>query len=283
MKDRCRRKTNGIIALDLDGTLLNSNKELTPGNRSALERAAAAGYEVVPTTGRFYGGMPQVIRELPFIRYVITINGAQAADLDTGAVIYKAELPWQQAVDIMAFLDGFPVIYDCYQDNDAFMTAALKEKADAIVASPHYREMIRRLRRPVSELKEFLAQRQLGVQKVQLFTDQPRLRQQLMEELPCRFDDLSVTSSVADNVEINQIHANKGEALLALAAHLGIGREDTYAFGDGLNDLTMLRDAGTGVAMANACPEAVSAADFITRSCDEDGVAHGIDALIFRK
>ena len=66
----------GIIALDLDGTLLNSNKELTPGNLAALERAAAAGIEIVPTTGRFYNAMPAIIRELPFVRYVITINGA---------------------------------------------------------------------------------------------------------------------------------------------------------------------------------------------------------------
>ena len=100
----------GIIALDLDGTLLNSNKELSAGNLAALQRAANAGIEIVPTTGRFYGGMPSVIRELPFVRYVITVNGAEVADLKTGEVIYKAEIPWQQAVDIMSFLDGFPVL-----------------------------------------------------------------------------------------------------------------------------------------------------------------------------
>ena len=87
------RKPVGIIALDLDGTLLNSDKELSPGNRAALERAAEAGYEIVPTTGRFYGGMPQVIRELPFVRYVITINGAEVADRRTGEVMYRAEIP----------------------------------------------------------------------------------------------------------------------------------------------------------------------------------------------
>lgn len=270
-----------IIALDLDGTLLNSNKELSSGNLAALERAASAGIEVVPTTGRFYDGMPEVIRKLPFVRYAITINGAQVADLRTGEVIYRAELPWEQAVDMMTLLDGHPVIYDCYQNNAAWMTAAQKEYIDCIVADPHYRNMLHELRQPVPELKTVLKQRRQGVQKVQFFTDQPELRLRLMDELPRQFDDLCVSSSTSDNVEINQSRANKGEALLALAAHLGVSREAVLAFGDGLNDLSMLRDAGVGVAMANAYDEAKALAHWITLSCDEDGVAHGINKFCF--
>ena len=64
-----------MILLDLDGTLLTSDKRLSPGNRAALERAAARGVHIVPSTGRFYSGMPQVVRELPFVRYVVSING----------------------------------------------------------------------------------------------------------------------------------------------------------------------------------------------------------------
>ena len=273
----------GIIALDLDGTLLNSNKELSAGNLAALQRAANAGIEVVPTTGRFYGGMPDVIRDLPFVRYVITVNGAEVADLKTGDVIYKAEIPWQQAIDIMALLDEYPVIYDCYQENAAWMTADQKIHIDRIVASPHYRKMLHELRQPVPELKAVLAQRQKDVQKVQFFTDRPELRMRMMKELPERFENLCVSSSVSDNVEINQIHANKGEALHALADHLGVSRNATLAFGDGLNDLSMLRDAGIGVAMENACDEAKKIADWITLSCDEDGVARGINKYCFNE
>ena len=271
----------GIIALDLDGTLLNSNKELSAGNLAALQRAANAGIEIVPTTGRFYGGMPSVIRELPFVRYVITVNGAEVADLKTGEVIYKAEIPWQQAVDIMTLLDEYPVIYDCYQDDAAWMTAEQKKDIDRIVSSPHYRKMLHELRQPVTELKTVLAQRKKDVQKVQLFTDQPELRAQMMKELPERFENLCVSSSVSDNVEINQVHANKGEALYALADYLGLPHEATLAFGDGLNDLSMLKAAGIGVAMANAEPDAKEIADWITLSCDEDGVAHGINKYCF--
>ena len=270
-----------IIALDLDGTLLNSNKELSSANLAALERAAAAGIEIVPTTGRFYGGMPQAIRDLPFVRYAITINGAEVADLKTGEVIYKAEIPWEQAVEMMTMLDELPVIYDCYQSNEAFMTAALKEHIDTTISSPHYRKMVHELRQPVPELKAFLTERKMGVQKVQFFTKHPDLRLKLMEKMPRQYKDLCVSSSVSDNVEINQVHANKGEALLALAAHLGLKREQTIAFGDGLNDLSMLKEAGIGVAMANACDEAKNIADWIAPSCDEDGVAQGIYRFCF--
>lgn len=271
----------GMIALDLDGTLLNSNKELSAGNLAALQRAANAGIEIVPTTGRFYGGMPEVIRNLPFVRYAITVNGAEVADLKTGEVIYKAEIPWQQAVEIMTLLDDFPVIYDCYMDNAAWMTAEQKKHIDRIVASPHYRTMLHELRQPVPELKEYLTNLKHDVQKVQLFTDQPELWTRMMKELPERFENLCVSSSVSDNVEINQVHANKGEALHALADHLGLPYEATIAFGDGLNDLSMLRDAGIGVAMENACDEAKEIADGITLSCDEDGVAYGINKYCF--
>ncbi len=66
-----------LIALDLDGTLLNSKKQLSPRNLAALTRAAELGIEIVPATGRFYGGMPDFIRALPFLHYALTINGAQ--------------------------------------------------------------------------------------------------------------------------------------------------------------------------------------------------------------
>ena len=273
----------GIIALDLDGTLLNSNKELSARNLAALERAAEAGIHVVASTGRFYGGMPAFIRALPFLRYVLGVNGAEVLDVKTGEVIYKAEIPLSRALEIMAFLDGYPVIYDCYQNDDAFMTEAQKLRIDELVSSPHYKKMMHELRKPVPELKAYLAQKGEDIQKTQFFTDRPELRLWLMEELSRRFEDICVSSSVADNVEINHARANKGEALLALAKHLGIPLAGILAFGDGMNDISMLREAGIGVAMENACPEAKAAADYITASCDADGVALGIEKFCFEK
>lgn len=274
------RKVRGIIALDLDGTLLNSDKQLSEGNRRALERAFEAGYAIVPTTGRFYGGMPACIRELPFIRYIITINGAEVADLATGEVIYSAEIPNERALAVYEAMDSENVLYDCYQHNAAFMSAAHKERIDDMVSSDHYREMLHRLRRSVPDLKVFLRENGDDVQKIQLFTVDRPLRLRLMEQLPTMFEGLAVSSSVIDNIEINDCRAHKGAALLALADHLGLSREDTFAFGDGLNDLTMLREAGIGFAMENGEAEVKAVADRVTCSCDEDGVARGIEAIL---
>ena len=266
-----------IIALDLDGTLLNSHKELTEGCLSALERAAAKGIEIVPTTGRFFGGMPEKIRNLPFLHYAITINGAQVYDSRRGSAVSKTEIPWQRAIEIMEFLDTLPVLYDCFMDNWGWMSRGFWERVDEYTDNPHYIKMLRELRKPVPELKAYLAEVQHDVQKTQFFTRDAALRQRLLEELPSMLPDIAVTTSVPDNVELNHIDAHKGVALRQLAQYLNVPVSATMACGDGLNDITMLREAGVGVAMANACEEAKMAADVLTDSCDEDGVARAIE------
>ena len=266
-----------LIALDLDGTLLNSNKELTPTCRDALDRAAAAGIEIVPTTGRFFEGMPEAVRALPYLHYAITINGAQVYDIRRGAVVYRAEMPCEQAVDIMRALDPLPVIYDCYMDNWGWMNRDMWERCGDYVPNMHYFKMVRELRQPVDDVKEFLLERGHSVQKVQLFTRDMPLRARLLVELREQFVDVAVSTSLANNIEINHKDANKGAALLSLAEYLHIDRSQIAAFGDGMNDLSMIEAAGIGVAMDNAHPDVKARANYITQSCDADGVAAGID------
>ena len=104
-------------------------------------------------------------------------------------------------------------------------------------------------------------------------------RERQLRRIPELFPELVATTSVSNNIEINSVNAGKDKALLALAAHLGIPREDTVAFGDGTNDLAMIRAAGCGVAMANGHDEVKAAADLIADSCDEDGVARILETL----
>ncbi len=269
-----------LIALDLDGTLLNSSKALSRRNARALDAAAAAGIAVVPTTGRFFGGMPKEIRELPYLRYAVTINGAQVQDLETREVVYRAEIPLAQALEIMTYLDTLPVIYDCYQDNWGWMTGAMQERAADFAPDGHYLSMLRQLRTPVPELKAYLEERGRDVQKIQFFAKDLSVRREVLDTFAARFPGTAVSSSVVNNVEINAAHANKGDAIAALARHMGISMAQTMGFGDGLNDLEMLRACGVGVAMANACPEAKAAANVVTASCDCDGVAQTIEALL---
>lgn len=271
----------GLIALDLDGTLLDSHKVLSERNYKALEAAARKGIAIVPTTGRFFSGMPKAILELPFLRYAITINGARVYDAREDAVLRQAEMPAALAVDIMTYLDGHGVAYDCYQDDWGWMTADTLAQAESFAPDRYYLDLISRLRTPVPELKAYIGERGQGVQKVQAYfrEDQTALRGELLKTLGTRFPDTAVSSASPRNIEINSAGASKGKAMLALAEHLGLRQEQTMAFGDGLNDLSMLTMAGTGVAMANACPEALAAAPERTASCDEDGVALAIERI----
>lgn len=262
-----------IIALDLDGTLLDSEKRLSEVNRTALADAAANGILIVPTTGRFFGMMPPAVRDLPFVRYAITVNGAQVYDRETDTAIVREELPLDKALAIMRFLDGFDVIYDCYQDNWGRMTKSMQDKAEEYAQDPHYVKMIREFRKPYPDLKSYLVEQGRDVQKIMLFARDPAVRDALAAELPARFDGLAVSTSTFNNLEINVATAHKGRAIERFAAHFGWTLANCMAFGDGLNDLSMVRMAGIGVAMANAAPEVLAAADHVTLSNDADGVA----------
>lgn len=274
------RKAAGIIALDLDGTLLNSHKQLSSRNLYALEAAAEDGWEIVPTTGRFYKGMPDFIRELPFVHYAITMNGAEVIDLLRNRLVYEADMPWKQAVKIMEWLDKFPVIYDCYMDSTGWISESHKHKVDSVVRDPHVRKMIHELRRPVPELKEFISQQQKGIQKIQFFSMDDMERIKMLDTIPRIFSDIAVSTALEQNVEINQAHANKGEALMALADYIGVDMKNTVAIGDGTNDLPMIKAAGLGIGMANGTQRVKEECDWATQTNDKDGVAMAIEKFI---
>ena len=271
----------GLIALDLDGTLLDRDKRLSAENAAALARAAEEGIEIVPATGRFYRGMPQVVKDLPYVRYVITVNGAQVFDVLRQETVCASEIPWQRAVSVMEHMDGLPVIYDCYQNGWGWMTKAFYDQTAQYAANAGSLDMLRNLRTPVPELKACLKERAAGVQKIQVFFRDMALRAEMLRTLPEEFPDLVVTSSIVNNIEFNSREATKGTALKKLAAHLGVPIGETAAFGDDLNDISMLQTAGIGVAMENAGEEVKRAADCITDDCDLSGVSHALKRLLW--
>ena len=284
------KKDIKIISLDLDGTLLDSQKRLSEANRAALEEAAAKGVHIVPTTGRFFGMMPQAVRDLPFVRYAITINGAQVYDRETDNAIVREEIPLDMALDIIRLLDGYDVIYDCYRSNWGWMTGSLQAKAEDYATDAHYLKMVREFRNPVPELKEYLESTAAegDVQKVMLFArntpGSELVTKAITDAVAERFPSIKTTSSTWNNLELNISTAHKGNSLKRFAEHLGYTLENCMALGDGTNDLSMIKAAGLGVAMSNAHPLVLAAADHVTASNDEDGVAKAIrDFVLDRK
>ena len=281
-----KRRDVKIVALDLDGTLLDSQKRLSEVNRAALEAAAAKGVLIVPTTGRFFGMMPPAVRDLPFVRYAITINGAQVYDRSSDTAIVRDENPLAMALDLMRILDGYDVIYDCYRSNWGWMTASLQAKAERYATDAHYLKMVREFRKPVDDLKAHLAATAAegDVQKVMMFArNEPggeSVTKAIAAEVAAKFPDIKTTASTWNNLEFNIATAHKGNALRRFAEHLGLTLDDCMAIGDGLNDLSMVEAAGIGVAMANAHPAVLAAANHVTATNDEDGVAAALGMFV---
>lgn len=264
-----------IIAFDLDGTLLTTDKRLSERNRAALQMAAERGTVIVPVTGRIFRGLPQVVRDLPGLKYAITCNGASVYDIHSDRILYRKEMDVPLVVAIMSWLDGQPLVYDCYMDDWGWISAEMYDRIEPYAPDPNLVPYIKSIRTPVKDLKSFLRQRGQSVQKIMAFCRDEATQRRLLSNVP--FPGISVSSSATRNVEINHADANKGAALMALAEYLHIEREAVMAFGDGLNDLTMLRAAGTGVAMGNAGEAVKAQADRIAADNDDDGVAGVIE------
>lgn len=269
-----------LIAFDLDGTLLRDDKSLSPRNLAALRAAAERGALIVPATGRIYRGVPEILQRQSFIRYCISVNGAKVIDVRSGETIFREELPIELTLRLMEHMDGLDVVYDCYKDDWGYVSRDMFLRAGEYISDRGILELFYRSRTPVEDLKTFLRESGGSVQKTQMHFRDLRARKAELERLPTLFDGISVTSSIATNIEINSAAADKGAALRALCAALGVAREETVAFGDGTNDISMLRFAGLGVAMGNADFLVKAAADTVTEDNEHDGVARVIERLL---
>lgn len=270
-----------LIALDLDGTLLDSQKRLSDRNRSVLEECVRRGIYVVPCTGRIWGGIPDFLREFAGIRYAITTNGAVVEDVREHQIIDERKLTCAQAIEILEMAHQFHTMYDVYVNGEAFGEERFLKNLESFLIPATLQGMIRSTRQVVPDVAEKVRQCNLPVEKINYFFDDLEERARAKKALEAR-GDVVISSSFTDNLEINALGATKGDAILRLAKHLGLKPEQTMGFGDGGNDLTMMKMAGVGVAMGNAEEEIKEASKYVTASNDEDGVAWAIEKLVLR-
>ena len=283
----CVIKTGGVfmnkyklIAFDLDGTFLTSEKKITEENLRAVTYAAERGLEIVPATGRLYKGLPEQLRTLPFVRYCILVNGAKVYDAKEDRVISRAELSAGTALALMAHGREIGAFYDAYIHDHGYMDREMYDRLGEVVPDSAYVNYMRTIRTPVDDLTAYIAEHTDSVQKVQYFFSDLEARARELERMPVLFPEVKTSSSISHNVEINAVDAGKGPALRALCASLGFSSREAIAFGDGLNDLDMITEAGMGVAMANGEEAVRKSADLVTCSNDEDGVAKAIYELL---
>ena len=273
------RREIRLIALDLDGTLLDSQKRLSARNEKALKGCIARGIYIVPCTGRIWGGVPEFLRTLPGIRYAITTNGAIVEDVAEHKILDERKLGCAQAIDILEMAGKFHTMYDAYVNGCAYGEKRFLEHMDDYAIPDTIQAMVRQTRQEVPDVVEKVRALGLTVEKINYFFGDQQERARARRALQER-GDVIVSSSLDNNLEINAPGATKGEAILRLAKHLGLSREQTMGFGDGENDMTMIRMAGIGVAMGNAVEALKAEADYVTVTNDEDGVADAIEKLL---
>ena len=272
-----------LIAFDLDGTLLDNAKRLPEENLHALCLAAERGVHIVPATGRILRGIPEELKALPFIRYYILSNGALVYDTQEEKTLYRGDIPLDLALRVMDHLDTLPVIYDCYQNDVGWISQSAYEQVPVYFArEPEIRKLVDKLRIRVPDLKETLREHGEPLQKIQFYfkPEDNALRLETIAHFSELFPEICATTSVSNNVELNSVRAGKGNGLLALCEALGIAPADCLSFGDGTNDISLLRAAGRGVAMANAGEDVKAAADAVCESNVDCGVAREIRRVL---
>ena len=267
-----------LIAFDLDGTLLRNDKTVSERTMKALQRAADHGIYLVPSTGRIFDAMPEVVRNMPFVRYAITVNGAAVYDAAEKRMLYEADLTREEAEAVFAYT--FDAICGCYQKGVGWMEETEFEQLPAYAANAKILEMLKSVYHPMKNLQKEIFSQGSTIQKLIYFFQEIPERDRKLQETKERFPNLEISTSLPNNIEVNSAGANKGLGLKCLCDHLGLRLEECMAFGDGTNDLAILKTAGRGVAMANAAMEVLEAVPYRTLSNEEDGVAVEIERCL---
>lgn len=267
-----------IIALDLDGTLTNSEKNITPRTFDALMKAQREGVRLVLASGRPTFGIAALANQLQLADYggyVLSYNGGRIIDWCEKTVIFS------QVVDQKLV----PILYDFAEKAQLPIVTYLPE---AILASKNEGEYLAEEARingmPVVVAQNFVeeAMQISGGSTKFLIPGEPELLIQLESEMKAALSEqMEVFRSAPFFLELPPKGIDKAQSLQRLLTHLGLERESLMAFGDGFNDLSMIQFAGQGVAMANAVEEVKSIADFVTTSNEEDGIAHALEQLLF--
>lgn len=267
-----------LVAIDIDGTLLNDQREVTPAVKQAISDATAQGVKVVIASGRPMTGVRGLLKELNLDgqadQYAICFNGA-LAEATNGREIVRSELTYDDYVELELFFRKMGArmhvetpnyIYTANQDISPYTVLE-----SFLVSMPvRYRTLDQMAKlRP-----KFHFMKLMGV-------DDPAVLQKVEENLPQQLKDrFAIMRSEEYFLEFVNKEAGKGNAMVDLGQHLGIKPSEMLALGNAQNDESMLEDAGLGVAMGNSVPHTLKVADVVTADNNHDGVAKAIEKYV---
>ena len=263
-----------LIATDLDDTLLNARSDINPRVMDALHAAMAAGCGVALSSGRMLEARLPLAARLGVNAPMLLYNGALAYDHRTDETIFTDQIPFETALDVAEMCEDMGYYIQCYPGKNYYCNR-VTEYTRRYAANIHVDAI------PVGmPVSAWMKAHPSGMQKL-LLIDTPEGATRAQEALRLAFPrGASFLKSKPYFLEIAPEGVDKGKALLRLAAHLGLSRDEVMAFGDGENDAPMLAWAGHGYAMENACSQAKAAAAFLAPPNTQDGVAQVIERYL---
>lgn len=263
-----------LIATDLDDTLLDGSSALSARTERALKTAMAEGCGITLSSGRMMEATLPFAQKIGVNAPMLLYNGAVIYDHNADETLFAPRIAYETALGIVELVERMGYYIQLYPGKGYFCSEI----------TDHTRAYARQIHvdaTPVGmPVSRWLRENPSDMQKM-LLIDTPegadRAKAALQEAFP---HGACFLKSKPHYLEIAPEGVNKGESLAFLAGHLGLSRDEVMAFGDGQNDVPMLKFAGYGYAMANACPEALACTSRIAPPNTEDGVAQVIERFL---
>lgn len=275
MKDKKIR----MVALDLDGTTLNNQKEISARTMTAFRKAMESGVHIVVSTGRTFQSLPKQLFSIEGLEYIVTSNGAHVTELATMKTIYENYLTSHAVEEVVRVLRSTGFSIETFVGGKAFIDKA--EYEDVVANGSTYRdaEYIKSTRNPIPHICDYMIENKHQIENISInfeHIEEKEKWQRILEQI----EGITLTSSFQHNFEIGGANTSKAEALRFLMRRLGVSSDELMACGDSPNDMEMIKLAEIGVVVGNASEEMKSLADYITDTNDNDGVAKAIEHFV---
>ena len=269
-KQKMERIPCCLLAVDLDGTLLNDNYLLTDRNRRALRALTAHGVIVVLVSGRMHQSILPISNQIGLENPIISYNGGMVKHATTQKVLHHSPIPANIATELVEYCETRRLHFNfCLNDRLYIKTrnqwSQLYEERTGVMATV------------LDNLNQLYGETPTKMQVI----DTPERIKRLLIEFEERFGErLYVTRTQIEYIEFMNPHVSKGRALETLAAQINVPMKLVVALGDGYNDESMMKVAGFRIAMENSVDEIKACADYITETNQNDGVAKAVEQLL---
>ncbi|MBR1931428.1 MAG: Cof-type HAD-IIB family hydrolase [Lachnospiraceae bacterium] len=268
-----------LVGLDLDGTVLNSQKQVSERTKQAIESAARQGVEIAYVTGRPLSGIDEAVRNIEGIRYAITSNGAVTYDLQTDTILHGKYIEKAVAKEIIRIPMERKLLHNVFIHGLGYSNRTFYEQIMQCYEGRILYDYVKRSRRWADDIFRFMDETADGIENIWIRTNAEVERRDILEQLQ-QYPELRIVTTCGTDIEMGNAASDKGLAFLELAAELGIEQRCTLAIGDDENDMGMLREAGVAVAMGNALTLVKNMCQWVTEDNDNDGVALVLEKIL---